>query len=222
MSRVVATMVLAAAVFAAPVPSQGQVGVSVMPRFGTMSFGDEIYRTTILGSDETSAGYAVAEPVRTLGLGVEVGNIVDGLTLVASLDHSVDLDTTIRLGGAPNRPCQLSCGWGRLLTDVPSSITHVGVDALLPFQLEIGPIGAYATVGMGIARYRFAPPRQAREERNALLPRSGLSSSIRVGGGVRASLLGAEMSLTLLDAMNRYWDETRHHRMTTLGVSLPL
>jgi hypothetical protein len=105
--------------------------------------------------------------------------------------------------------------------DVPSSLTTVSVQALLPMRLEVGPLRPYVLAGLGGKYYDFGDPTPANTV-NATLPENGFTWGGDVGAGFTVPFLGITWDIQGRDAMNRYWGKTQHDFLFTSGVLFPL
>lgn len=201
---------------------QGDLEFSLIPRVGMVSFGGDLYETSAWEGGAVYSSQASLRAAPSYGAALELGSHRAGLRLRASADysHAVQLDLRFvewRCGEiCSTLPSQsLTPGGGN------SGFLVVGVDAVLPLQLALGPVESYLAVGVGLTRYSFSSPDVPFESVPGWeLPTSGSASSLRLGGGFDIPVRGQLVTIGFMDNISRYWGETQHHVMSSVGIKL--
>ncbi len=204
----------------APAPPRA---VRVYPRFGILHpdtyFYEYFKNFTGDGLTEWTTGYLGRAYV--VGAGMEVrlgdtgvqlrGEAVRSLDAWLSVAHSVETLRDLFF------PPEVVTTW----LDVPTAMTLMSVQVVLPTKLEVGPVEPYVLVGAGGKHYAFDDPTAANDV-EATLPQDGFTWGAEVGGGVSFRVRGLQFDLQARDAITKYWGKHQHDILYSGSLSLGL
>lgn len=212
------TLPLLAGALAGISGQEPEPSLTISPRIGTFHVERELYNLRFATSaDITAYSHAQLSNGRSIGVTIDWGSPERGVHLRLAVDRSIDVYTRLALGEVGQEIGTFA--W--IYPELSTSVTEFGLDVVLPLRLRLGPVEPFVFAGVGLTRYRFEEailPPQALEVWST--PASGTSSSIRLGGGLRLSLIGQVFSLTATSASGPYWDVTRRRLLVHLGVEL--
>ena len=221
-SALVAVLSCAVLTVPAAVAAQGG-GLRISPRVGMLSPDPYLYEYFANFSGDGPVEWSTGTLGRTFVLGMSVEKDFVGGALVlrgemmgafggwTSVTHSIVVARDLY------DPPYVKSTW----MDVPSSLSTVGIQALLPIQLLVGPVRPYVMAGVGGKYYDFGEPSPANTV-NATLPTNGFTWGGDVGAGLTVPFLGLTWDLQARDAMNRYWGKTQHDFLFTAGALITL
>lgn len=221
-SAVLASLAFVALVVPAAVAAQGS-GLRISPRVGMLSPDPYLYEYFANFSGDGPVEWTTGTLGRTLvvGMAVEKDLMEGALVLRGEMMGAFGGWTSVSHSIVQARdlydPPYVETTW----MDVPSSLATVGVQALLPIQLLVGPVRPYVMAGVGGKYYDFGKPSPANTV-NATLPTNGFTWGGDVGAGFTVPFLGFTWDLQGRDAMNRYWGKTQHDFLFTAGALIPL
>lgn len=198
--------------------AQRPLQVRVAPRIGLVDPGERLYNAhAISDSDRLVSSTAGLRTSESVGLAVDVGSEAWGAMLQISVTHAPDVASTVIVH---HYPPSLGIGDGSTYrAGFTGSVTELGADLVLPLRLDIGPFRPFAVAGLGWTRYRFSSPEfDVSPFRGWVLPASGTASNYRLGGGITFSVLGRDVSLSVIDRIGSYFDETQHHVLASVDI----
>lgn len=215
-----ATAPLAAQSPEAPAPPRA---VRVYPRFGILHpdtyFYEYFKNFTGDGLTEWTTGYLGRAWVVGAGLEVRLGD--SGVQLrgeaVRSVDGWLSAGHSIETLRDLYFPPEVVTTW----LDVPTTLTLVSAQVVLPTKLELGPVEPYVLVGAGGKHYAFGDPTAANEV-EATLPQDGFTWGADVGAGVTFRFKGLQFDVQARDAVSKYWGKYQHDILYTGALSMGL
>lgn len=211
---------LAAQAPEAPAPPRA---VRVYPRFGILRpdtyFYEYFKNFTGDGLTEWTTGYLGRAYALGAGLEVRLGDT--GVRLrgeaVRSLDGWLSVGHSVETLRDLFFPPEVVTTW----LDVPTTLTLVSAQVVLPTKLELGPVEPYVLVGGGGKHYAFGEPTTTNEV-EATLPNAGFTWGAEVGGGVTFRAGGLQVDLQARDAISKYWGKYQHDILYSGALSLGL
>lgn len=214
----------AAAAVGSPREASGQssIEIRVSPRVGVIDPGERLYQTAVwYDSDAPIISGAALRSSALLGFSVDVGSEAGGALLRLSFDRALGVESELFVSIPLPRGFRFPEAetYQTYRDAFPATLTEMGADLILPLRLGLGPLRPFVTAGIGITRYGFSgrdddfkgPP-------ESTLPVPGTASTRRFGGGVDLTLAGRAVSITVLDAIGRYFDAPQHHVIASMEV----